>query len=91
MKERRSGPIKQAAGLAETVAGAIRRRREQREPRVVLYDASGRPQVLPPDAPAHDELVETAGRLVSAAAAPPEPPPGRREEASERPEDGDPA
>jgi hypothetical protein len=89
VKERRGGPIKQAAGLAETVAGAIRRRRESREPRVVVYDASGRPQVVPPDTPAHDELVETAGRFLSAAAEPSEPPPGRRAEASERPEDGD--
>jgi hypothetical protein len=90
VKERRGGPIKQAAGLAETVAGAIRRRREQREPRVVIYDASGRPRVLSPESPAHDELIDTAGRLVSAAAAPSEPPPGRRDEASERAEDGDP-
>jgi hypothetical protein len=89
VKERRSGPIKQAAGLAETVAGAIRRRREQRGPRVVVYDASGRPQVLAPDAPAHGELIETAARLLSAAAEPAEPPPGRRDEASETPENGD--
>jgi hypothetical protein len=90
VKERRSGPIKQAAGLAETVAGAIRRRREQREPRVVIYDPAGRPQVLAPESPAHEGLIDTAARLVSAAAEPSEPPPGRRDDASERGDEGDP-
>ena len=77
MKER-GGPIKQAAGLAETVAGALRRRREQRDPRVVIYDAAGRPQVLAPEVDGHAELVETAERLLAVAAEPSEPPPGRR-------------
>ena len=41
MKEKRKGPIGRAAGLAEGVAATVRRMQRDREPRVLMYDATG--------------------------------------------------
>ena len=79
MKERR-GPIGQVSGLADSIAGAVRRRQQRREPRVVLYDAAGHPEVLGPSAPGRAELVDVAQRVLVLAPEAEEPPPGRRAE-----------
>jgi hypothetical protein len=48
------------------VAAALRRRRRDREPRVVLYDRSGSARRVPPDHPAHATLVSLAVELAGA-------------------------
>jgi hypothetical protein len=63
VKERR-GPLGQLSGLAENVVGAVRRRQRGREPRVILYDAEGHPQVLRPSADEHPDIVEKADDLI---------------------------
>jgi hypothetical protein len=54
-------------GIAGQVAGTVRRRQQDREPRVLLYDAHGLPSLLPPGAPGRDAIVATAGMLVELA------------------------
>lgn len=51
-------------GLAEGVAAAVRRRQREREPRVVLLDASGASRVVAPSAPGYDDLLDTAERML---------------------------
>ena len=68
MKERR-GPLVRTVGLvAETVAGTVRRRRQGRMPRALVYDADGRPRLVQPGSGAHERLVELAESLVALAA-----------------------
>ena len=50
VKEKRKGPIGRAAGLAEGVAATVRRMQRDREPRVLLYDATGYARLLQPEA-----------------------------------------
>ena len=69
MKERRT-TVARVAGLAESLASAMRRRQQGREPRVLLYDAGGNPRLLSPEAPAHGPLVDAADRLIELAAFP---------------------
>jgi len=54
-----------AAGLADGVAAAVRRRQRERQPRVVLYDGTGDPHVLVPSAPGYDELLDVADQMVA--------------------------
>jgi hypothetical protein len=56
-----------AARIAGTIAGGVRRRQQEREPRALVYDASGEPRVVPPGGEAHARLVETAEVLVDIA------------------------
>lgn len=64
MKARR-GPVGRAVGgIADSLIGTVRRRRQAREPRVVLYDAAGHARVLAPGAEGHDELLDTAEELI---------------------------
>lgn len=65
MKERR-GPISRVSGLAEGVAAGARRRQREREPRVMVYDAGGRPRVVPPSSPAHAAIVAAAEAMLDA-------------------------
>lgn len=53
----------QFAKLADTITGTMRRRQRDREPRVLLYGADGRPRRVSPDDDAHGDIVEIAGRL----------------------------
>jgi hypothetical protein len=57
--------------IADTISGTMRRRQRDREPRVLLYDASGQPRVVQPGTDAHAGLVKVAQRLVDAAGGPP--------------------
>jgi hypothetical protein len=56
-------PRGQFAKIADTIGGAMRRRQRDREPRVLVYGADGRPQRLPGDE-ANAAVVELAERLV---------------------------
>ena len=56
-----------AARIAGTIAGGVRRRQEQREPRAVTYDASGEPRVVAPGSDEHAAMIESAERLVELA------------------------
>ena len=51
--------------MAIDVAAAVRRRQRDRDPRVILYTASGAAQRLPLDHPAHADLVSAAERLLA--------------------------
>lgn len=59
----------QFAKLADTFTATMRRRQRDREPRVLLYGADGRPRRVPPDDDAQAEIVHIAGRLVELATA----------------------
>lgn len=72
MKERRGAAgrrraMGRATGIAESVAAAVRRRQQAREPRVTLFDSSGQPRVLPPGSEEHDAVLATAELLVELA------------------------
>jgi hypothetical protein len=51
-------------GLTGSVAAAVRRRQQDREPRVVLYNATGQPRVLAPGAAGYEGLLDTADQLI---------------------------
>jgi len=65
MKERR-GPISRVSGMAEGVAAGARRRQREREPRAMVYDVGGHPQVVPPASPAHEPMVAAAQAMLGA-------------------------
>ena len=64
MKERQDSI---AARIAGTIAGGVRRRQQEREPRALVYDERGEPRVIAPGSEAHADLVETAETLVDIA------------------------
>ena len=65
MRERPKGAVARATAVAEGVAGAMRRRQREREPRVLLYRAPGDPWLLPPGAKGQDDLIDVAERIVA--------------------------
>jgi hypothetical protein len=68
MKERK-GPLGRTVDIvADTVAGTVRRRRQGRMPRALVYDAGGHPRLVPPGSDAHERMVELAESLVALAA-----------------------
>jgi hypothetical protein len=73
MKERK-GPFGQmVGGIVDTVVQGARRRAQDREPRVLLYDENGHPQLVPQDAPAREAMIAAAGELIDlVGGAPPE-------------------
>ncbi len=64
MKEKRKGPIGRAAGLAEGVAATVRRMQRDREPRVLLYDATGYARLLQPDARGYEAALDVSESMV---------------------------
>jgi hypothetical protein len=52
------------SGLAGGVAAAVRRRQQNREPRVLLYDDAGQPR-LALAGPQRDELIAVAERMLA--------------------------
>jgi hypothetical protein len=56
-----------AARIAGTIAGGVRRRQEQREPRALTYDAAGEPRIVPPGSDEQEAMIESAERLVAIA------------------------
>jgi hypothetical protein len=72
--KQRKGPVQRTVGgMADSVVGAVRRRQQDRAPRVTLFDTAGHARVLPPDAPGQAELVATAEELVALAPRRPQP------------------
>lgn len=69
MKERPKGAVARATAVAEGMAGAVRRRQREREPRVLLYSAPGAPRLLSPGAKGQDDLLDVAEQLVALAKA----------------------
>ncbi|HEX2070113.1 MAG TPA: hypothetical protein VHF90_00510 [Thermoleophilaceae bacterium] len=67
MRERPKGAVARATAMAEGVAGAMRRRQREREPRVLLYKGPGDPRVLPPGAKGQDDLIDLAEEIVALA------------------------
>ncbi|MEA2479010.1 MAG: hypothetical protein QOJ07_932 [Thermoleophilaceae bacterium] len=89
MKERRGGSFgDMVGGIAGQVALTVKRRQQDREPRVLLYGDDGRPSVLRQGAHYREAIVETAGRLIelSTVRRPPEEP----EAEAPGPDDDDP-
>jgi hypothetical protein len=74
MKDRRSTIGTMVGGIASQVAGTVRRRQQDREPRVLLFDSTGMPRTLAPGTPGRDAIVATAGRLLDLADRRPPPP-----------------
>jgi len=66
----RHGPLGRATGLAEGVAAVVRRRQQNREPRVVLYDDRGISRVVPPDVRGYYRVLDTCAELVEVVAEP---------------------
>jgi hypothetical protein len=64
VRERRKGPIRRAAGLAEGVAATMRRMQREREPRVLVYDESGYARLVQPDGRGYQRLLDIADRMV---------------------------
>ncbi|MEA2330471.1 MAG: hypothetical protein QOH58_609 [Thermoleophilaceae bacterium] len=64
MKEKRKGPIRRAAGIAEGMAATVRRMQREREPRVLVYDETGYARLVQPDGRGYERLLETAERMV---------------------------
>lgn len=57
-------PRSGSRGLAQSVSAALRRRQRDREPRVVVYDAVGRPAVVAPGGEAHARIVAITERML---------------------------
>ena len=69
MREKRRG----ALGLAEGVANTVRRMQREREPRVLLYDATGYGRLLQPESRGFEQVLAVAQRRVELGASVPEP------------------
>jgi hypothetical protein len=67
VKERPKGAVARATAVVDGVAGAVRRRQREREPRVLLYRRPGDPRLLPPGAKGQDDLLDIADQLVALA------------------------
>ena len=66
MRERR-GAIGRATELAESVVAGVKRRQAARAPKVLLYDADGRPRTIEAGSAAGTAMVGTARELVEIA------------------------
>jgi hypothetical protein len=66
VKERKN-TLGRAAEFAAGAAAAVRRRGE-RKPRAVVYDAAGHPRVVDPDSPEGAALVQTAEAMLEVCA-----------------------
>ena len=68
MKERK-GPLARTVDLvADTVTGTVRRRRQGRTPRALVYDDEGQPRLVPAGSETHEKMVELAESLIALAA-----------------------
>jgi len=65
VKEKRKGPIRKAAGLAEGFAATMRRMQREREPRVLVYDETGYARVVQPEGRGQERLLEISERMVA--------------------------
>jgi hypothetical protein len=63
VKKERKGPLGAVAGLAEDLAAGMRRRQEEREPRVVVYDSAGHSRVIP-DGVDRERILDVADEMI---------------------------
>jgi hypothetical protein len=63
MKKERKGPLGTVAGLAGDVMAGMRRRQEEREPRVVVYDSAGHSRVVP-DGVERAQILDVADEMI---------------------------
>jgi hypothetical protein len=70
VKERKGPFGVMVGGIVDSVVQTARRRAHDREPRALVYDASGRPRLLKQGEDGRDGLVETGGRLIELVGAP---------------------
>jgi hypothetical protein len=63
VRKERKGPLGAVAGLAEDLVAGRRRRQEEREPRVVVYDAAGHARVLP-DGVERERILDVADEMI---------------------------
>lgn len=73
----RTRPLDSVAAALGDVAGALRRRRESRESRAVVYDADGHGWILDPASELAVALAEVAEAMIDAAETPPDASPAR--------------
>lgn len=71
MKERKGPFGLMVGGIVDSVVQTARRRAADREPRALIYDASGQPRTVRPGDPGGEELIAAAGSLIDLAAKPP--------------------
>jgi hypothetical protein len=69
MKDRR-GALGRATELAGSVVAGVKRRQQARAPKVMLFDAAGRPRTLGPGSDAATGLIEIAQRMTAIAPIP---------------------
>lgn len=67
MKERKGPFGMMVGGIVDSVVQTARRRAQDREPRALVYDASGRPRLVRADAPGREELIAAAALLIELA------------------------
>ena len=63
MKKERKGPLGAVAGIAEDVVAGMRRRQEERDPRVVIYDAAGHSRVVA-DGVDRERILDVADEMI---------------------------
>jgi len=63
MRKDRKGPLGALGGLAEDVVAGMRRRQEEREPRVVVYDSAGHSRVVP-DGVERAQILDVADEMI---------------------------
>jgi hypothetical protein len=63
VKKERKGPLGALGGLAEDLAAGMRRRQEEREPRVVVYDSAGHSRVIP-EGMERDRILDVADEMI---------------------------
>jgi len=56
-----------AARIADTITGGVRRRQREREPRALVYDATGEPRIVPVGSEEQLGLIDAAERLIELA------------------------
>jgi len=66
VKDRR-GPLGSFGALADEAAATLRRRQADREPKIVIYDDSGRARTLTPGEESRRHLLEAAEELIELA------------------------
>jgi hypothetical protein len=71
MKERKGPFGLMVGGIVDSVVQTARRRAADREPRALVYDASGQPRMVRPGEPGGDALVAAAGALIDLVGVPP--------------------
>ena len=79
-------PLGPLGRIADSFSGSLRRRQRASDPRAIVFDAAGRPRLVPAGTPEHRDLIRVATELVELGTRPPED--GRDDPAGEGPRNG---